>query len=120
MQDGTKIKAQASSRSYCQEETIREHLERARRRVAEMGDPRNEESSPKAKQAQVRARRQQQERLERALEELQKWQARKSGEKAKKQTRVSNSDPQAGAMHQPDGGLALSYDARFLPMWRKA
>jgi transposase len=41
MQDGTKIKAQASSRSYCQEETIREHLERARRRVAEMGDPRN-------------------------------------------------------------------------------
>src|SRR5882757_9718859 len=33
MQDGTKIKAQASSRSYCQEETIREHLERVRRRV---------------------------------------------------------------------------------------
>src|ERR1700688_4353616 len=37
MQDGTKIKAQASSRSYCQEETIREHLERARGFVAEMG-----------------------------------------------------------------------------------
>src|ERR1700720_2792001 len=68
MQDGTKIKALASSRSYCQEETIREHLERARRRVAEMGDPRNEESSPKAKQAQVRARRQQQDRLEQRLE----------------------------------------------------
>ena len=113
VQDGTKIKAQASSRSYCQEETIREHLERARRRVAEMGDPRNEESSPKAKQAQVRARRQQQERLESALEELQKWQARKSGEKAKKKTRVSSSDPQARAMHQPDGGLALSYNAQI-------
>src|SRR6202166_3000275 len=112
MQDGTKIKAQASSRSYCQEETIREHLERARRRVAEMGDPRNEESSPKAKQAQVRARRQQQERLESALEEVQKWQARKSGEKAKK-TRVSSRDPQARAMHQPDGGLALSYNAQI-------
>src|SRR6266849_5785479 len=113
MQDGTKIKAQASSRSYCQEETIREPLERARRRVAEMGDPRNEESSPKAKQAQVRARRQQQERLESALEELQKWQARKSGVKAKKETRVSTSDPQARAMHQPDGGLALSYNAQI-------
>jgi transposase len=113
MQDGTKIKAQASSRSYCQEETIREHLERARRRVAEMGDPRNEESSPKAKQAQVRARRQQQERLESALEELRKWQARKSGEKAKKETRVSTSDPHARAMHQPDGGLALSYNAQI-------
>jgi hypothetical protein len=78
-----------------------------------MGDPRNEESSPKAKQAQVRARREQQERLASALEELQKWQARKSGEKAKKETRVSTSDPQARAMHQPDGGLALSYNAQI-------
>src|SRR5580704_14044331 len=113
MQDGTKIKAQASTRSYLQEEAIREHVEKARRRVAEMGDPRNEESSPKAKQAQVRARREQQERLASALEELQKWQARKSGEKAKKETRVSTSDPQARAMHQPDGGLALSYNAQI-------
>src|SRR5271169_311717 len=77
MQDGTKIKALASSRSYLQEATIREHLEKARRRVAEIVDPRNQESSPKAKQAQVRARGEQQERLESALEELQKWQARK-------------------------------------------
>jgi transposase len=51
MQDGTKIKAQASVRSYRGEETIREHLERARRRVAEMGDPRNEETHPRTKQA---------------------------------------------------------------------
>ena len=70
MQDGTKIKAQASRRSYLPEETIREHLERGRRRVAEMGDPRNDESSSKAKKAQARARREQQERLESALEEL--------------------------------------------------
>ena len=86
MQDGTKIKAQASRKSYLQEETIREHLERARRRVAEMGDPRNGENRPKAKQAQARARREQQERLEGALEELEKWHARKSGEKAKRDT----------------------------------
>src|ERR1700675_2503878 len=107
MQDGTKIKAQASDRSYLQEGAIREHLERARRRVAEMGDPQNDESSPKAKQAQARARREQQERLEGALEELEKWQARKSGEKAKKETRVSISDPQARVVKHPDGGLAL-------------
>src|ERR1700674_294545 len=80
MQDGTKIKAQASSRSYLQEETIREHLERARWRVEEMGDPRNEEASPKARQARTRAREEQQKRLESALQELQKLQARKSGE----------------------------------------
>src|SRR5208282_3433992 len=70
MQDGTKIKALASTRSYHREGTIQGHLQRARERVAEMGDPRSEQASPKVKQAQARARREQQERLESALEEL--------------------------------------------------
>ena len=113
MQDGTKIKALASTRSYQREGTIREHLERARQRVEEMGDPRNDEASAKAKQAQARARREQQERLESALEELQKLQERKSGEKAKSEARVSTSDPQARVMHHSDGGLSLSYNAQI-------
>jgi transposase len=113
MQDGTKIKALASTRSYQREATIQGHLKRARQRVAEMGDPRNEQSSPKAKQAQARARREQQERLESALEELQKLQERKSGEKAKSRARVSSSDPQARVMHHGDGGLSLSYNAQI-------
>lgn len=103
----------ASTRSYQREGTIQGHLERARQRVAEMGDPRNEEASPKAKQAQARARREQQERLESALEELQKLQDRKSGEKAKSGTRVSTTDPQARVMHHSDGGLSLSYNAQI-------
>src|SRR5882762_9819906 len=77
MQDGTKIRAQASVRSYRHEDTIREHLERARQRVGEMGDPRNEETSARTKQARERARREQQERLENALQELEKLQERK-------------------------------------------
>src|SRR5580658_8874355 len=113
MQEGTKIKAQAGTRSDRQEQTIREPVEKARRRVAERGDPRSEESSRKAQQAQVRARRQQQERLASAREELQKWPARKSGEKAKKETRRSTSDPHARARHQPEGGLALSSNAQI-------
>src|SRR5712691_849467 len=113
MQDGTKIKAQASVRSYRAEETIREHLERARDRVAEMGDPRNEETNPRTKQARERARREQQERLENALQELEKLQERKQGEKAKSKVRVSSSDPQARVMHHSDGGLTLSYNAQI-------
>jgi hypothetical protein len=92
---------------------IREHLERARQRVEQMGDPRNEEAGAKVKQAQARARREQQERLQSALEELQKLQERKSGEKAKSEARVSTSDPQARVMHQSDGGLSLSYNAQI-------
>jgi len=110
MQDGTKIKALASTRSFQREGTIQGHLERARQRVAEMGDPRNEETSPKAKQAQARARR---ERQEGALEELQKLRERKTGEKARSEARVSLSDPQARVMKQSDGGLALSYTAQI-------
>ncbi len=113
MQDGTKIKALASTRSYQREGTIQGHLERARQRVAEMGDPRNEESNPKAKQAQARARREQQERLESALVELSKLQENKKGEQAKSKARVSTSDPQARVMHHSDGGLALSYNAQI-------
>jgi hypothetical protein len=97
-------KAQASTGSFQREGTIQGYLERARQRVVEMGDPRNEEASAKAKQAQSRARREQQERLESALEELQRLQARKYEEKAKSETRVSTSDPQARVMKQSDGG----------------
>src|ERR1700726_967661 len=88
MQDGTKIRALASGRSYQGEGTIREHLERARQRVAEMGDPRNEEASPKSRQARARARQEQQKRLESALQELEKLQSQKTGA-AKKKARVS-------------------------------
>ncbi len=113
LQDGTKIKALASTRSYREEGTIREHLERARQRVVEMGDPHSEETNPKTKQARARARREQQERLEGALQELEKLQARKQGDKAKRPARVSTSDPQARVMHHSDGGLTLSYNAQI-------
>src|ERR1700676_487428 len=114
MQDGTKIKALASSRSYRYEGAIRKHLEQARQQVAAMGDPRNDESSPRAKQAQARARRQQQERLESALEELEKLQKRRAGERgAKREARVSTTDPQARVMKQSDKGFALSYNAQI-------
>jgi transposase len=112
MQDGTKIRALASGRSYQGEGRIREHLERARQRVAEMGDPRNEEASPKTRQARARARQEQQKRLESALQELEKLQSQKTGA-VKKKARVSIGDPQARVMQQPDRGLALSYNAQI-------
>jgi transposase len=113
MQDGTKIKALASTRSYQKEAPLREHLVRARRRVAEMGDPRNEPANPKTKQARTRALQEQQERLEQALQKLEKLRERKPGAKAKSQARVSVSDPQARVMKQSDGGLSLSYNAQI-------
>src|SRR5260370_4046920 len=111
MQDGTKIRAAASPRSVQRESTIREHWERARRRVKEMGDPRDEESNPRVKQARLRAQREQQERLDRAMEELEKLHKLKAARSPNK--RVSISDPEARLMKQPQGGLALSYNAQL-------
>src|SRR5260370_42369180 len=77
-----------------------------------MGDPRNEEINPRTKQARERAQREQQERLENGLQELEKLQERKQGEQAKSKARGSSSDPQARGMHHPDGGLTLRYNAQ--------
>lgn len=112
MQDGTKIRALASGRSFHREPTIREHLERARQRVAEMGDPESEEKNQRVERARARARREQQERLGKALEELEKLRADKPG-KAKSETRTSVSDPEARVMKQSDGGFAPSYNVQI-------
>jgi hypothetical protein len=111
MQDGTKIRAQASPRSVRWENKIQAHLERARRRVAEMGDPRNEETNPRVKQARLRAQRERQERLGQAMEELEKLHKQKAARSPNK--RVSLSEPEARIMKQPNGGLALSYNAQI-------
>src|SRR5258708_2575927 len=72
VQDGTKIKAQAASDSFQGEAKIGEHLERARRRVREMGEPDAEAGPSRVEQARRGARRERQQRLEQGLEELQK------------------------------------------------
>lgn len=81
--------------------------------MAEWGDPRNEASTPRSKQARARGRREQQERLGNALQELEKLQDGQQGEKAKSKVGVSSSDPQAGVMHPSAGGWALSYNAQI-------
>ena len=93
MQDGTKIRALASPRSVQRESTIQEHWERAQKRVKEMGDPRNEDTNPRVKQARLRAQRERQERLEQAMEELEKLHKQKAARSPNK--RVSLSEPEA-------------------------
>ncbi len=58
MHDGTKIRAQAGADTFRREKSLKEHLERARQAVKEMGDPRAEETAAKraARQRGVRER----------------------------------------------------------------
>jgi transposase len=107
VQDGTKIKAQAASDSFQGEAKIAEHLERARRRVREMGEPDAEPKPSRVEQAGRRARRERQQRLEQGLEELQKLLP------SKPRARVSVSEPEARRMRQADGGIAPNYNVQI-------
>lgn len=111
MQDGTKIKAQASRNSFRREETLREHLKLAQEQVEAMGDPDSEELSQRVIKARQRAIREKKERLEEALKELEDIaKTRKPSDKA---PRVSESEPTARVMKQPDGGFAPSYNVQI-------
>jgi transposase len=110
--DGTKVKASASGKSFHGEKTLRAHLEAARERVREMGDPQQEESSQRAA-ARERAARAKVERLEQALEEMAKVQAAPEAHAEKSQRRVSETDPEARIMKQGDGGCAPSHNVQI-------
>jgi transposase len=111
MHDGTRIKACAGADSFRREERLKQHLEAARKQVETMGDPRGEE--PKRKRAaQERALRERQQRLEQALEEVQKVRQVKRPQQ-REQSRASQSDPQARIMKQSDGGYAPSYNVQL-------
>lgn len=110
--DGTKVKASASGNSFHREKTLRAHLEAARERVREMGDPRQEECSRRAA-ARERAARQKVERLEGALKEMEKVQAAPQARAEKSEQRVSETDPEARIMKHGDGGYAPSHNVQI-------
>jgi transposase len=112
MHDGTKIRACAGADSFRREERIRKHLEAARSQVEAMGDPQAEPSVAQ-RAARERAQSERTQRLEKALEELEKLRESKSGMQAKEQARVSETDPQARKMKQSDGGYAPSYNVQL-------
>jgi transposase len=107
MHDGTKVRAQAGSDSFRRHKTVQEHLERARRVVQQMGDPR--EDLDRREAAQQRAARERAERLERVAEELEKIRAAK--EPAEREAaRVSLTEPEARFMKHGDNAIAPSYN----------
>lgn len=111
-QDGTKIQASAGADSFRRERRIREHLEAARERVKAMGDPRQDVTA-RQRAARERAAQERQDRLEKALAELEKIRQLKDDDEAKQQARVSLTDPEARIMKQSNGGCGPSYNLQL-------
>ena len=120
-QDGTKVKACASDKSFHRKATLEDHLRLAREQVKQMGDPESEEVSQRVAKARERALREKQERLEEALKVLEQMQGARTKASAKeekgkgkqKQVRVSSTDPQARVMLQAKGGYGPSYNTQI-------
>src|SRR5271157_103960 len=112
MQDGTKVKAAASPASFHREGTLQRHLEAARERVRQMGDPRQDPPEARARQrkAQERAAREKVQRLQ----ELQK--VRREAEATDPaECRASATEPEARKMKQAmGGGFAPSYNLQLM------
>ncbi len=113
MHDGTKIKACVSSSSFRREGKIRAHIKAAEEQVKLMNEAGEEETSLRANKARERAVREKKQKLEFALQELEKIRAAKSNTTDKKEARVSETDPEARIMKQGDSGFAPSYNVQI-------
>ena len=111
--DGTKVEASASGKSFHREKTLRAHLEAARQRVQEMGDPRQEEPSRRAAAARQRAAREKVERLELALQEMEKVQAAPEAHAEPCERRVSETEPEARIMKESNGGCGPCHNVQI-------
>jgi transposase len=113
MQDGSKVKANASDKSFRRKATLEKHLELARKQVEQMGDPLSEEQTERVVRARQRALREKQERLKLALKELEKIEACRGKSAEKKETRVSTTDPEARVMLQAKGAYGPAYNVQI-------
>ncbi len=109
MQDGTKVRACASSSGFRSKPRVEEYLKQAREAVEELDAQPEEEVSRQMQRARERARRERRERLESALKQFDELKANKS-----RVDRVSTSDPEARVMKQAEGGSAPSYNVQIL------
>ena len=114
MQDGTKVQANASPKTFRKKDKIRSHLKAAREHVASMGHPNQaprEQSKPKVRKQS--AARQRAKRIEQALSEVEKLNSDEADKAKNKEPKVSTTDPEARMMKHGHGGILPSYNVQL-------
>ncbi len=142
-QDGMRVRASAGSSSFRRKETLERLREEARQQIEQLRQELKSNascSSKRQKAAQLRAARENQEKIENALkqfEEIKKMEDlekmsepknedetrppetpegadEKASSKKKKEPRASTTDPEARVMKMPDGGFRPAYNCQFI------
>lgn len=110
--DGTRIRAVASARSFHREPTIEQHLAEAAEQVSVLEKEEAGAGSSREQAARKRAAEERKQRLEQALEQLEKIRKNKKTASEKEQARASEAEPEARIMKMAEGGFAPAYNAQ--------
>jgi len=127
-QDGMRVRASAGAASFRRRATLQGCLKAARRQVERLREELDEDpgSWTRAQQgARERAAKEREQRLDKALEELERLEKKKRKPKARRpnesaqahakrtEVRVSSTDPEARVMKMADGGFRPAYNVQF-------
>jgi transposase len=110
--DGTKIRANASSKSFRRRKTLKDHLDRARRHIEHLESCAPDAVAPRVAKARERAAREKQERIEGAIEQMKKVLSENKKADADS-VRVSSSDPEARIMKVGSQGFGPAYNVQI-------
>lgn len=115
-QDGMRVRACAGAGSFRRERKLRECLAVAQAQVQALASEVSSADTPvseRQRAARERAAREREARVQRALQELPKVQAAKTGRRKDDEARVSTTDPEARVMKMPDGGFRPAYNMQL-------
>lgn len=119
-QDGTRVRASAGKSSFRRQKSLEECLSRARQHVAAVkraGEQGDDARRQREKAAEERAAREREERVARALAELEKIKemrtSQRGGKRSKGEPRASTTDPEARTMRMGDGGYRPGYNVQL-------
>lgn len=115
LHDGTKIRTVAGKQSLHRRKTLEQRLMTARevvKKLDALAEGEGEAADSKLEAARKRAAREAVERMTAALEELEELESKAPASK-RAELRVSDSEPEARRMKQPEGGIGLSYNVQL-------
>jgi transposase len=117
-QDGMRVRASAGAASFRRRDKLQGYLQEAKKQVERLKEELEHDPTlpnKKRQAARQRAAREKAERLEHALQELEKIEASREARKkgSGDQARASSTDPEARKMKMPDGGFRPAYNAQL-------
>lgn len=116
-QDGMRVRAHAGAASFRRQERLKNHLEHARQRIAELKQQVDEdpgEDTRRRQAAKARAAREREDRVRAALDRLPELAEIKQRQgKAAEDALASSTDSQATVMKMGDGGFRPAYNVQY-------